>query len=218
MGVPTTRHSAWEGSSGKRSVGHTRSGILIAFVALAFLFVSPNCFVPRSGSFGLGRLTAAVTSAEQSSAHARFEIGMQAVEGEVGASENVEPQREVIPSILNAVGGPLEQCSTDPLTGWFRDGYCRTDESDLGRHLVCVETTAEFLEYQRKIGNDLSTPAPMYGFPGLVPGNSWCVCASRWAEAVIGGVTAPLRAKASHAKALDFAPEETILRNAIDVA
>merc|ERR1712066_105138 len=82
-----------------------------------------------------------------------------------------------------------------------------------GRHLVCVQTTAEFLEYQRKIGNDLSTPAPMYGFPGLAPGDSWCVCASRWAEAVIGGVTAPLRAKASHAKALDFAPEETILRN-----
>mmetsp|Transcript_114798 Transcript_114798/g.245045 ORF Transcript_114798/g.245045 Transcript_114798/m.245045 type:complete len:221 (+) Transcript_114798:38-700(+) len=118
--------------------------------------------------------------------------------------------------VTNVFGGALEPCSTDPLTGWFRDGYCRTDGSDQGRHLLCVQTTVEFLEHQVSIGNDLSTPMPMYGFPGLKPGDSWCVCASRWAEAVVVGVNAPVRARATNAKALDFAPEETLRRLAID--
>eukprot|EP00419_Tripos_fusus_P089092 CAMPEP_0172858044 /NCGR_PEP_ID=MMETSP1075-20121228/65499_1 /TAXON_ID=2916 /ORGANISM="Ceratium fusus, Strain PA161109" /LENGTH=141 /DNA_ID=CAMNT_0013705487 /DNA_START=257 /DNA_END=679 /DNA_ORIENTATION=- len=117
----------------------------------------------------------------------------------------------VLPGVENVLGEALERCSVDPLTGWFRDGYCRTDESDRGRHLVCVQTTQDFLQHQRSIGNDLSTPAPMYGFPGLSPGDSWCVCASRWAEAVIAGIAAPIRAKATHAKARDFAPEATLL-------
>eukprot|EP00418_Pyrodinium_bahamense_P011828 CAMPEP_0179113170 /NCGR_PEP_ID=MMETSP0796-20121207/52936_1 /TAXON_ID=73915 /ORGANISM="Pyrodinium bahamense, Strain pbaha01" /LENGTH=205 /DNA_ID=CAMNT_0020811361 /DNA_START=1 /DNA_END=619 /DNA_ORIENTATION=- len=132
---------------------------------------------------------------------------------EVGAAG---PGGEALPDVENVLGGGLERCSVDPLTGWFRDGYCRTDESDRGRHLVCVQTTEDFLRHQRSIGNDLSTPAPMYGFPGLKPGDSWCVCASRWAEAVIAGVAAPIRARATHVKARAFAPEETLLRLAID--
>eukprot|EP00931_Biecheleriopsis_adriatica_P106521 TRINITY_DN80959_c0_g1_i1.p1 TRINITY_DN80959_c0_g1~~TRINITY_DN80959_c0_g1_i1.p1 ORF type:complete len:215 (-),score=32.09 TRINITY_DN80959_c0_g1_i1:76-720(-) len=118
--------------------------------------------------------------------------------------------------VQNILGTELQLCSADPLTGWYRDGFCRTDDTDRGRHLVCVETNEQFLEHQRKIGNDLSTPAPMYGFPGLKPGDSWCVCASRWAEAVIAGVNAPVKAHATHAKAKDFAPQETLMRLALD--
>eukprot|EP00416_Gambierdiscus_australes_P038865 CAMPEP_0171095386 /NCGR_PEP_ID=MMETSP0766_2-20121228/43142_1 /TAXON_ID=439317 /ORGANISM="Gambierdiscus australes, Strain CAWD 149" /LENGTH=185 /DNA_ID=CAMNT_0011554185 /DNA_START=159 /DNA_END=716 /DNA_ORIENTATION=- len=129
-----------------------------------------------------------------------------------------EWSNDALTDVQNALGGGLERCSIDPLTGWYRDGYCRTDESDLGRHLVCVQTTEQFLSHQRSIGNDLSTPAPRYQFPGLKPGDSWCVCASRWAEAVVAGVVAPIRLRATHTKALDFVPEETLLRLATDAA
>ncbi|HAN31072.1 MAG TPA: DUF2237 domain-containing protein, partial [Myxococcales bacterium] len=83
----------------------------------------------------------------------------------------------------NVLGGPLDNCSLDPLTGWFRDGCCRTDDNDLGRHVVCTVMTAEFLEFSRSRGNDLITPVPQYNFVGLKPGDRWCLCASRWAEA-----------------------------------
>eukprot|EP00929_Paragymnodinium_shiwhaense_P078104 TRINITY_DN40411_c0_g1_i1.p1 TRINITY_DN40411_c0_g1~~TRINITY_DN40411_c0_g1_i1.p1 ORF type:complete len:270 (+),score=35.26 TRINITY_DN40411_c0_g1_i1:70-810(+) len=114
--------------------------------------------------------------------------------------------------IQNILGQDLEVCSTEPLTGWFRDGYCNTDRADAGAHLVCIQMTEDFLKYQQKIGNDLSTPAPMYGFPGLRPDNRWCVCASRWAEAAIAGVVAPVVAEATHEKALNFSPKEALLR------
>ncbi len=104
----------------------------------------------------------------------------------------------------NVLGQPLQPCSLDPLTGWYRDGACRTDEMDHGTHVICARMTAAFLEFSKKRGNDLSTPRPEYRFPGLRPGDQWCLCASRWREAFDAGV-APLVVLAStHERALEF--------------
>jgi uncharacterized protein len=84
----------------------------------------------------------------------------------------------------NVLGGPLESCSLDPITGWQRNGCCETDEHDRGSHVVCAEVTAKFLDHQRSQGNDLMTPRPEFNFPGLKPGDRWCLCASRWKEAL----------------------------------
>jgi uncharacterized protein (DUF2237 family) len=103
----------------------------------------------------------------------------------------------------NVLGGPLESCSTAPRTGWFRDGCCRTDERVLGRHVVCAVMTEEFLDFTRSRGNDLSTPAPAQGFPGLKPGERWCLCVDRWREALAAGVAPPVILTATHIRALD---------------
>ena len=102
----------------------------------------------------------------------------------------------------NVFGNPLELCSSAPVTGWFRDGFCRTDQHDHGSHTVCTEITQTFLEYTKSLGNDLSTPRPQFGFPGLVPGNRWCVCAGRWREAMRAGVAPPVVLEATHQSAL----------------
>jgi uncharacterized protein (DUF2237 family) len=117
----------------------------------------------------------------------------------------------------NVLGGVLESCSTDPMTGYFRDGCCNTGPQDQGSHTVCVVVTREFLDYQQKIGNDLSTPIPQYGFPGLVPGDRWCVVAMRWAQAYQDGVAAPVVLAASHIRALDVIPLTALRRCAVDV-
>ena len=105
---------------------------------------------------------------------------------------------------LNVLGNELQPCSLDPLTGWYRDGACRTDDMDHGSHVICARMTAAFLEFSRKRGNDLSTPRPEHRFPGLKPGDQWCLCALRWREAFEAGA-APLVVLAStHARALDF--------------
>jgi uncharacterized protein len=104
---------------------------------------------------------------------------------------------------LNVLGGKLECCCTDPMTGYYRDGHCRTDESDRGSHTVCAKVTAEFLSFSEKIGNDLSTPRPEFGFPGLKPGDKWCVCVTRWEEAFMAGVAPPVFLEATHERALD---------------
>jgi uncharacterized protein len=106
------------------------------------------------------------------------------------------------PQALNVLGAPLETCSLAPLTGWHRDGCCHTDERDAGLHTVCAVVTREFLEFSRAAGNDLSTPRPEYGFPGLSPGDSWCLCAARWEEARAAGVAPPVRLAATHQAAL----------------
>jgi len=106
----------------------------------------------------------------------------------------------------NVLGGPLRPCSVTPLTGFFRDGHCRTCAEDHGCHTVCVEVTAEFLAYNRAMGNDLITPNPAYAFPGLRPGDRWCVCAGRWHEAVAAGVPAPIILAATHARTLEVVP------------
>jgi uncharacterized protein (DUF2237 family) len=105
---------------------------------------------------------------------------------------------------VNVLGGDLEPCSFDPLTGFYRDGNCRTGASDAGVHVVCAVMTAEFLEFTRSRGNDLVTPQPQWMFPGLEPGDRWCVVAERWNEAVEAGVAPPVVLEATHASALEF--------------
>ena len=104
---------------------------------------------------------------------------------------------------LNVLGEPLELCSCSPRTGWYRDGYCRSDATDLGRHTVCCVVTEAFLSYSRAQGNDLSTPMPAYDFPGLKPGDHWCVCAPRWLEAHDDGMAPPVRLAATEQSTLE---------------
>jgi len=106
------------------------------------------------------------------------------------------------PQALNVLGGRLELCSLAPLTGWYRDGCCHTDERDHGSHTVCAMVTEEFLAFSRARGNDLSTPRPEYSFPGLKPGDSWCLCAMRWEEARQSGCAPQVRLAATHQSAL----------------
>jgi uncharacterized protein (DUF2237 family) len=103
---------------------------------------------------------------------------------------------------VNVLGEPLAACGTDPMTGWFRDGYCRTDARDAGVHVVCAELTETFLAFTAARGNDLSTPRPQFGFPGLNPGDRWCLCAARWDEAARAGAAPPVVLEASHTKTL----------------
>ena len=105
---------------------------------------------------------------------------------------------------LNVMGSALVACSFDPLTGYFRDGCCNTDASDLGSHLICVRVTREFLAFSRARGNDLSTPMPQHRFTGLQPGDRWCLCALRWSEALEEGYAPPVVMEATHANALQF--------------
>jgi len=118
---------------------------------------------------------------------------------------------------LNVLGSALEPCGTDPMTGFFRDGCCSTGPEDLGSHTVCAVVTAEFLAHQRRVGNDLSTPRPEYRFPGLVPGDRWCVVAVRWLQAYEDGAAAPVVLAATHRKALDIVPIEALRAHAVDV-
>jgi uncharacterized protein (DUF2237 family) len=104
----------------------------------------------------------------------------------------------------NVLGGPLSMCCEDPMTGFFRDGRCRTGHGDRGVHVVCARVTREFLEFSVKAGNDLVSPLPRYGFPGLVPGDRWCLCAGRWKEALDAGVAPPVILEATHVAALEF--------------
>jgi uncharacterized protein (DUF2237 family) len=108
-------------------------------------------------------------------------------------------------------------CSLDPLTGFYRDGFCHTGPEDLGSHTVCAVVTADFLEHQQAIGNDLSTPMPQYGFPGLQPGDRWSVCASRWLQSYEAGVAAPVVLRATNHAALDAVPLECLQECAVDV-
>lgn len=116
----------------------------------------------------------------------------------------------------NVLGTPLETCCTDPLTGFLRDGCCRYSPQDPGLHLICAQVTAEFLEFSRARGNDLSTPVPEWGFPGLVPGDRWCLCVQRWQEALAAGVAPPVVLEATHISALEFVSLEDLRAHAID--
>lgn len=107
---------------------------------------------------------------------------------------------------INVLGGPLEPCSSDPLTGFFRDGHCNTCAADRGSHTVCAVMTAEFLAYSKYVGNDLSTPVPQYRFPGLKPGDRWCLCASRFLQAHDEGCAPDVHLEATHKRALDVVP------------
>jgi hypothetical protein len=115
------------------------------------------------------------------------------------------------------LGGELESCGTDPMTGFFRDGSCRTGPDDLGLHTVCAVVSEEFLAMQRRLGNDLTTPRPEYGFPGLRPGDRWCVVAVRWLQAYRAGAAAGVVLAATHARTLDVVPLEALRQHAVDV-
>ena len=117
----------------------------------------------------------------------------------------------------NVLGGDLEACGIDPLTGWYRDGSCRTDGTDRGSHTVCAVVTAEFLEHQRRIGNDLVTPMPRFRFPGLQPGDRWCVTAHNWLRAHHDGAAAPVVLVSTHERALDIVPFDVLEEHAVDV-
>jgi uncharacterized protein (DUF2237 family) len=117
----------------------------------------------------------------------------------------------------NVLGGPLESCGTDPVTGFFRDGCCRTGPEDLGSHTICAVVTEEFLAHQQSIGNDLSTPLPAFGFPGLVPGDRWCVTALNWLRAYEEGVAAFVVLASTHERALELVPLEALREHAVDV-
>ena len=117
----------------------------------------------------------------------------------------------------NVLGGDLEPCSTDPVTGFYRDGCCSTGGDDLGSHTICAVVTAEFLEHQRSIGNDLSTPMPAHRFPGLVPGDRWCVTAANWLRAHRAGAAAFVVLASTHARALETVPLDALRQHAVDV-
>lgn len=117
----------------------------------------------------------------------------------------------------NVLGGPLQACGRDPVTGFYRDGSCTTGPDDLGSHTVCAVMTREFLAHQRQVGNDLSTPVPQYGFPGLQPGDRWCVVAARWLQAHHAGVAAPVVLASTHEAALAVVPLEALREHAVDV-
>ena len=118
---------------------------------------------------------------------------------------------------LNVLGEPLAPCSEEPMTGFFRDGCCNTSPEDLGRHVVCVRVTADFLEFSKSRGNDLSTPAPEFGFPGLRPGDQWCLCAARWQEALVAGKAPRVVLQATHAAALKIVKLADLKRHALDL-
>ncbi len=118
------------------------------------------------------------------------------------------------PPERNVLGGPLASCSREPLTGFFRDGCCRTGPDDLGVHTVCAVMTEEFLAFTVKAGNDLVTPQPQWGFPGLLPGDRWCLCAERWLEAAKAGQAPPVVLEATHEKSLAIVPRDLLERHA----
>jgi uncharacterized protein (DUF2237 family) len=117
----------------------------------------------------------------------------------------------------NVLGGPLEPCGADPVTGFYRDGSCACGEEDVGLHAVCAVVTREFLDHQRSVGNDLSTPMPAYAFPGLEPGDRWCVVAVRWLQAYRDGAAAPVVLAATNERALEVIPLSVLEGYAVDV-
>jgi uncharacterized protein len=116
----------------------------------------------------------------------------------------------------NVLGGPLLACSYAPLTGFFRTGCCETGPEDVGRHLICIKATAEFLAFSREVGNDLSTPRPEYRFAGLQPGDRWCLCALRWKQALEAGAAPPVVLAATHEAALKIVSLENLQAHAVD--
>lgn len=117
----------------------------------------------------------------------------------------------------NVIGGELQPCSTDPMTGFYRDGDCSCGHDDVGLHAVCAVMTAEFLDHQRALGNDLVTPRPEWGFPGLSPGDRWCVVAARWLQSATAGVAAPVVLASTNIRALEIVPFELLKAHAVDV-
>jgi uncharacterized protein (DUF2237 family) len=125
--------------------------------------------------------------------------------------------KKVESKALNVLGGELQDCSFDPVTGFFRDGCCNTSPQDVGSHTICVRLTEEFLEFSKASGNDLSTPMPQFNFPGLNPGDQWCLCAARWLQAYQQNMAPKVRLTATHERALDIVPLEALKACALDL-
>ncbi|HEY3439428.1 MAG TPA: DUF2237 domain-containing protein [Paludibaculum sp.] len=121
-----------------------------------------------------------------------------------------------MPEARNVLGGALQCCCKNPLTGFYRDGHCQTGPDDIGQHTLCTQVTQEFLSFSYACGNDLSTPRP--GFPGLKPGDKWCVCVARWKQALDAGVASPVVLEATHEKALEVVTMEELLMHAAGTA
>jgi uncharacterized protein (DUF2237 family) len=117
----------------------------------------------------------------------------------------------------NVLGGELESCGTDPMTGFFRDGWCTTSDDDYGSHTICAVVTPEFLAHQQSIGNDLVSPAPHFGFPGLVPGDRWCVTAGNWLRAHRAGAASFVVLASTNERVLEIVPLEALKAHAVDV-
>lgn len=116
----------------------------------------------------------------------------------------------------NVLGGDLQTCCTSPMTGFYRDGKCNTGAGDVGAHIVCAQVTEEFLTFSKARGNDLSTPVPAFNFPGLKPGDRWCLCALRWKEALDAGVAPPVILSSTHASAVEYVSLNQLKANALD--
>ena len=127
-------------------------------------------------------------------------------------------ERRAEAGALNVLGEPLAPCGLDPVTGFYRDGCCNTGYEDVGIHVVCAKMTREFLAFSKRRGNDLSTPVPETGFPGLRPGDRWCLCAGRWKEALDAGVAPPVVLQATHEEALAVMSLAELKRHAIDIS
>jgi uncharacterized protein (DUF2237 family) len=121
-----------------------------------------------------------------------------------------------MPSARNILGGELEPCSLDPVTGFHRDGCCQSGPGDMGLHLLCAQVTAEFLDFSRSRGNDLTTPVPEHEFPGLKPGDRWCLCIDRWREALDAGVAPPVILEATHISVLEYVDLDVLRAHALD--
>ena len=145
---------------------------------------------------------------------ASFVVLSAAAMGGAGAGRGSGALAAELP--LNVLGGALEVCGTDPVTGFYRDGCCNTGPNDTGRHTVCCELTKGFLEYSLSRGNDLITPQPQYGFPGLKAGDRWCVCVSRWKEALDAGVAPRVALGATHVNALKTVSVDDLLAHALE--
>ena len=131
-------------------------------------------------------------------------------------SYNINPEPNLIIMTLNVLGTDLVPCSHDPLTGFYRDGCCRTDSDDLGKHIICAEMTKDFLDFSAQMGNDLITPRPEMRFPGLVPGDKWCLSAERWQQALEAGVAPPVMLASTHMLAIEWVARSDLLEHAID--
>ncbi|WP_339382862.1 DUF2237 domain-containing protein [Microcoleus asticus] len=123
----------------------------------------------------------------------------------------------MVTEATNVLGGKLETCCTSPMTGYYRDGKCNTGGGDFGAHTVCAQLTEEFLQFTKSNGNDLSTPVPEFNFPGLKPGDCWCLCASRWKEAMDAGVAPPVVLAATHALTVEYVSLDELKQHAADL-
>jgi len=162
-------------------------------------------------------LTSAASGVAASSAHCAAVLFLAHCNIVSAARSRVSRGDTAVMSERNVLGGELEPCGDDPVTGFYRDGCCNTGPEDLGSHTICAVVTAEFLEHQRRIGNDLITPMPQFMFPGLQPGDRWCVTAMNWLRAHRDGAAAYVVLASTHERALDIVPIEALRAHAIDV-